>query len=75
MDFEGEDMKTEKEDSTSTHSSLGAGCRRPQQYAQKVKAGRGWLIVRNSATLAQTDYGHIADEIVSALNAGLEEKK
>ena len=41
---------------------------KPQQVAQKVKAGRGWLIVRNSGTLADTDYERVADEIVSALN-------
>lgn len=40
----------------------------PQQVAQKVKAGRGWLIVRNSGTLADTDYERVADEIVRALN-------
>ena len=42
---------------------------RAQRFAQKVKAGRGWLIVRNSGTLADTDYESVADEIVAALNA------
>lgn len=37
--------------------------------AQKVKAGRGWLIARNSATLADTDYERVADEIIRALNS------
>lgn len=41
---------------------------RPQDIAQKVKAGRGYLIVRNSGTLADTDYERVADEIVAALN-------
>ena len=40
----------------------------PQRFAQKVKAGRGWLIVRNSGTMADTDYETVADEIVDALN-------
>ena len=41
---------------------------RPQQIAQYQKAGRGFLITRNSATLADTDYEHVAKEIVDALN-------
>ena len=41
---------------------------RPQQVAQYQKAGRGFLVTRNSATLADTDYEHVAKEIVSALN-------
>lgn len=41
---------------------------KPQDVAKKVKAGRGWLIVRNSGTLADTDYERVADEIVDALN-------
>lgn len=41
---------------------------RPQQFAQKQRMGRGWAITRNSATLATTDYEHIANEIVTALN-------
>lgn len=40
----------------------------PQKFAQYQKAGRGFLITRNSATLADTDYEHIAKEIVDALN-------
>lgn len=46
---------------------------KPQQFAQKLKMPRGWSIVRNSATLATTDYEHIADEIVAALNAKFQE--
>lgn len=46
---------------------------KPQQFAQKMKLPRGWAIVRNSATLATTDYEHIADEIVAALNAKFQE--
>ena len=46
----------------------------PQHFAQKVKAGRGWLITRNSATLADTDYEHVADEIINALNAQAEQR-
>lgn len=42
---------------------------KPNQVAQYQKAGRGFLITRNSATLADTDYEHVAKEIVSALNA------
>ena len=41
---------------------------RPIQVAQVVKMGRGWAVVRNSATLAVTDYQHIAKEIADALN-------
>jgi CHASE3 domain sensor protein len=41
---------------------------KPQQVAQYMKAGRGFLITRNSATLADTDYEHVAKEIVEALN-------
>lgn len=40
----------------------------PQQYAQKTKMGTGWAVVRNSATLAVSDYERVADEIVDALN-------
>jgi hypothetical protein len=42
---------------------------KPQEVAQYKKAGRGFLIVRNSATIAETDYEHIAKEIVAALNS------
>lgn len=45
----------------------------PQQFAQKTKLPRGWAITRNSAVLAITDYEHIADEIVTALNAKFQE--
>lgn len=41
---------------------------KPQQVAQYQKAGRGFLVTRNSATLADTDYEHVAKEIVAALN-------
>ena len=41
---------------------------KPQDFAQYKKAGRGFLITRNSATLADTDYENVAKEIVSALN-------
>lgn len=46
----------------------------PQQFAQKQKMGRGWAVTRNSATLATTNYEHIADEIVTALNAKFQEE-
>lgn len=46
---------------------------KPQQFAQVVKAGRGWLVTRNSATLASTDYERVAHEIKDALNAKLSE--
>jgi hypothetical protein len=39
------------------------------RIAQLIKKGRGWVVVRNSATLADTDYEHIGREIVDALNA------
>lgn len=41
---------------------------KPQQIAQYQKAGRGFLVTRNSATLCDTDYERVAKEIVSALN-------
>jgi hypothetical protein len=44
------------------------GTMKPQEIAQYKKAGRGYLITRNSATLADTDYEHVAKEITSALN-------
>lgn len=42
---------------------------KPQDVAQYQKAGRGFLITRNSATIADTDYEPIAREIVKKLNA------
>ena len=44
---------------------------KPSQVAQAIKMGRGWAVVRNSATLAITDYESIAHEIVGALNQSL----
>ena len=41
---------------------------KPQQFAQVLKMGSGWAIVRNSATLAISDYERVAHEIVEALN-------
>lgn len=41
---------------------------RPQDVVQYKKAGRGFLIVRNSATIADTDYELVAREIVRKLN-------
>lgn len=42
--------------------------RTPQQFAQVTKMGRGFAVIRNSATLATTDYEHIAKEITDAIN-------
>lgn len=42
---------------------------RPQDVVQKLKAGRGFLLTRNSATIADTDYEKVADEIAHKMNA------
>jgi len=47
---------------------LRAPKRKAWHIAQVVKAGNGWLVTRNSATLASTDYENIAREIADALN-------
>jgi hypothetical protein len=42
---------------------------RPQRIAQVIKMGNGFAVVRNSATLAVSDYPRVAHEIARALNA------
>lgn len=44
---------------------------KPKDVAQYHKAGRGYIITRNSATLLDTDYEHVARETVAALNYAL----
>lgn len=45
------------------------GKRSPQSFAQKSKRGKGWVVTRNSATLCDTDFEKVADEIVRAVNS------
>lgn len=40
----------------------------PDKMAQVIRSGRVWVVTRYSATLAESDYEHVAREIADALN-------